>query len=105
MTSTSSLCVRCSVLARLACVAMRRCSRAPSSIFRTLVESPATPQRCRNHATGQNSKLAISDAVSTGSGRLARRPFGVRLDDTRLPYVSKGAFLGSSARPTTIPFR
>jgi hypothetical protein len=59
MTSTRSLCARWSVLARVACLAMRRCSHAPSSIFRTLVESRAAPERCRNQATGQNSKLAI----------------------------------------------
>ena len=72
MTSTRSLCARCSVLARVACVAMRRCSREPSSSFRTLVESRAAPQRCRYHATGQNSKLATSEAVKIGSGRFLR---------------------------------
>ena len=72
MTSTMSLCARCNLLARVACVAMRRCSRAPSSIFPTLLESRAAPQRCRYHATGQNSKLATSEAVKIGSGRFSR---------------------------------
>src|SRR5262249_27383252 len=60
MTNTSRVCAPCSVFARVACVAMRRCSRTPCSIFRTLVESRAAPERCKYHATGQNSKLAIS---------------------------------------------
>jgi hypothetical protein len=68
---------------------MRRCSRAPSSIYRALVESRAAPQRCRNQATGQNSKFAISDAVSTGSARMTRRRLGVSLGDTCPPYVPR----------------